>query len=545
MAKAKKTKPAKKKTFRRVVFWGVCLGVIGLLAFGPRILAGSVRPWLESRLSEESGFEVKLGGLSAGWLASATVNDIEIKTKSGKTLATLKQVQTEKNLLGLIIRDEVVGGIFFREVVANIPLKGAMLDEVKEALSNIDIRSGVLGQILNPDSFAILRLEVEDSKVNLLSKEDGNWENVASDLNATVNLDHSPSRDLLDITIQETPVTLNPELGDMCLKFVAPVLAGSLNLQGDCQLSVPKCALQVQDWKAMDVDGVLKINEASADLEAKLIRSIAQAFAEPKEPTGGDSNTEEQKTLNVKLAKNNVIDFSIKEGIVHHEGLAFGLPDVLPNMLLQSQGDVGFDSTLDFQLALEIPFEKMGESEFLNKMGSPALTVPITGTFEEPNIGIGDRQLVRGFVRDAVLGMTDDQVDVQPWLDKLAESGLLKDRMKRRKKKMGEDSRGADSTVADSTGGNTSDGNASGEETLSSEAGDPAVNAPNADTKTDEAAGSVEGDSEKGLLDRLRQRRQEAKENRARSKGEEEASEAEAEGEEERRRKFFGRRNGN
>ena len=276
----------------------------------------------------------------------------------------------------------------------------------------------------------------------------------------------------------------------------------------------------------MNVAGVLEIDEASADIEAKLIRGIAQVFAEPEQPaeesSSGDPAFVGKKPLNLKLAKNNQVSFSVKEGIVTHDGLSFGLPELLPNLQIQSHGDVGFDSTLDFQLDLEIPFDKMGDEGGLAALGSPAISVPVTGTFEEPEIGIGDRQLVRGFVRNAVLSFTDDEVDVQPWLDRLAEKGLLKDRLKRRRD---------ESDVLDSSSVETEPRPEGKTENLAepSNANSGSGTSVNAPAKND------------GLLDRLRQRRQETRERRAEEKG----TEVDAGNEEGGKpgRKFFGRRN--
>jgi hypothetical protein len=57
------------------------------------------------------------------------------------------------------------------------------------------------------------------------------------------------------------------------------------------------------------------------------------------------------------------------------------------------------------------------------------LTIPVTGTFQEPKVEVGKGKAVGSLIRDVVRSATDEQIDPAPLLEKIGELGLLKGRL--------------------------------------------------------------------------------------------------------------------
>ena len=432
------SKGTKQVTNTRKRIWISVVGVLLVALFvAPQVLVWWNLGWAEEKLSEETGLSIQVESLAVGWFNSVRVKDLRVESTSGETVAQIAEIETEKSLIGLLLRGKDVGGITVKSPVINLPLEGALADELKDASEKIDPRKGLLGQIVNPDRAAALRLSVQSAQVNLRPTADDNWKPAVMDLNLTADIDHTPTLDSLDVRVEPTILALSPEVADYGLKFAAPVLAGAVDLDGTATLEVRKCTLQPQDWQKMEVEGSIEIEDAHANVQAGLLKAIAGVFvrhSETEELESGEQEPAEVLEDNdsvpmvLNIAQDSALEFSVSNQIIHHEGFSFGLPDLLPNVRLTSNGDVGFDESLDFEIGLTLPFEKMGDGGLLAKMGAPSLKLPVGGTFSEPEVGIGQGKLVGGLIRDLVDSVSNGAVDAEPFLQRLKEMDLLKNR---------------------------------------------------------------------------------------------------------------------
>jgi hypothetical protein len=106
----------------------------------------------------------------------------------------------------------------------------------------------------------------------------------------------------------------------------------------------------------------------------------------------------------VRLAKDDVVTFSMHDGRVHHEGLAFGLADVEPEMLIRSHGSVGLDQTLDWFVQLPALGGRLPEGPLREALSQAPITLHITGTLERPMVKL---PLQGGQLAPAVKALTD------------------------------------------------------------------------------------------------------------------------------------------
>lgn len=451
-AAVSKISAARRPTRTKRVALIALVSVLLLVYFAPTIFLWLRKGWAEAKLSEETGLQVRVDSLSAGWFSSIRVGDLSLSTNDGDQIALIKEVETEKSLLGLLMRDREVGGIRIQSPLVHVPLEGVMAEELRRAAERIDPRKGLLGKIVNPDRDAVLRLEIVDGKVEMRPTEFNDWKTVVESLNVAVDIDHTPELDHVQLKLEPTPIRLNADLADHALKFAAPVLAGAVDLDGLANLEIEELDLKPQQWQGMSARGTLVIEEANANIQAKLIDGIASVFGDGNQAEGQDVSKPDASGLDVttsgstasstpegpkleeqvdtsgfdlQLARESRVAFEVKDQIVHHEGLEFAMRDILPNFRLTSSGDVGFDETLNFEVGLTLPIEKLGDGPLLQKIGTPSLTVPVQGTFDNPDVGIGEGKLIGGLISEVVDSLTDGNVDADPILKKIQQLEIL------------------------------------------------------------------------------------------------------------------------
>src|SRR5262249_4571820 len=88
-----------------------------------------------------------------------------------------------------------------------------------------------------------------------------------------------------------------------------------------------------------------------------------------------------------RLVADGEVNFRMREGRLHHEGLRIGFPDIDPELVVSSRGSVGLDETLD--LHLELPRLRKDRRQD----GGP-VQCHVTGTFSNPKLSVRSGSLV-------------------------------------------------------------------------------------------------------------------------------------------------------
>jgi hypothetical protein len=85
----------------------------------------------------------------------------------------------------------------------------------------------------------------------------------------------------------------------------------------------------------------------------------------------------------VRVIQKAEVRFKVQDGRMYHEGLRFGFPDISPDLLVSSQGWVGYDKSLD--VVLEVPRVIVDlKNPKIDKMNPVRLR--ITGTIDNPTV---------------------------------------------------------------------------------------------------------------------------------------------------------------
>lgn len=416
--------PSTRRPWRRRLSWALLLLVILVLLAPALATRGPGRRWLENRLSEETHLKLRLGSVRTWWWTPLVVNGVEVETESGRPVANIWQLRTSKSLLGLLFAGEAKGELRLLRPDVTVDLEPEALEELSLSLEQVDPTRGLLRLLVRPDRDSDVELAIVDGAASV--RPAGlDWQPILNDAQPRLRL----RRRGQDVRIDVEPghvcrLEVSPELVDLGLKYVLPVLAGAVDADGQCSLYVNHCTIDTANLAASQGSGQLVIHSVRAEARGPLLREVVTLV--------GKMVQQDDVPMSVYLADNCEVAFAVADRVVSHEGLEFGLPRVLPELVLQTRGDIAFDQTLDLRLSAEIPFEKFGEGPVLQRLGSPELAVPVTGTFSAPKFDVGEGQVVKGLVSDLVRSLTDDQIDPAPLLDQIGSLGLLERRRERK-----------------------------------------------------------------------------------------------------------------
>jgi hypothetical protein len=220
-----------------------------------------------------------------------------------------------------------------------------------------------------------------------------------------------------EITLPPGPlisnVRISPEVSEAMLKYVAPVLAGATQSEGQFSLQLDGARVPLADSKKADIAGKLSVHSVRVvpGAMANQLIGVAQqieALARRRDPTA--LATKPQVTLlNIRDQQ---VNFKVLEGRVHHQNLEFQVNDVT----LRSQGSVGFDQTV--QLTFQVPIQDawIAKEPLLAGFKGQALQIPVGGTLTRPQIDARavaslSQQLLQGAAQQAVGGELNKALD--------------------------------------------------------------------------------------------------------------------------------------
>lgn len=179
-----------------------------------------------------------------------------------------------------------------------------------------------------------------------------------------------------------TNVRISPEVSEAMLKYVAPVLAGATQSEGLFSLKLDGMRVPLANPRRADSAGQLTVHSVRvvpgpmASQFVGLARQI-EALAKRRDPA---ALTDRQVTL-VSISDQQV-NFRVADGRVYHQNLEFQVGDVV----LRSQGSVGFDQTVSLTLQIPIQDAWVAKEPLLAGLKGQSLQVPVGGTLTKPQM---------------------------------------------------------------------------------------------------------------------------------------------------------------
>jgi hypothetical protein len=205
-------------------------------------------------------------------------------------------------------------------------------------------------------------------------------------------------------------VRISPEMCQLWLKYVAPMLADVTRAEGKFSLSLQGAAVPLAQPKRADAAGTLAIQTAqigpSPLLQQYLV--VAQQVRTLFDPAAGAAATVDPNRGWIVLPQQDV-QFEVVEGGVVHRGFTMTVKD----MAITTEGRVGIEDQ-SLNLLASVPIQESWLKKappYLTGLKGKTLQIPISGTISQPKL---DARVLENLAKQAagsaVQGVIDDQV---------------------------------------------------------------------------------------------------------------------------------------
>jgi hypothetical protein len=228
-----------------------------------------------------------------------------------------------------------------------------------------------------------------------------------------IRLDPSPS----ELTLPQGPlitnVRISTEVSEALLKYVAPVLAGATQSEGQFSLALEATRVPLGEPKKADSSGQLTVHSVRVvpgPLAAQWVGLAQQIESLIKRRDPASQPNRSQVTL--LSVRDQQVNFRVVDGRVHHQNMEFQVGDVI----LRSQGSVGLDETIALTLSVPIQDAWIAKEPLLVGFKGQSLQIPVSGTLMRPQmdpraVASITQQLLQGAAQQAVGGELNKALD--------------------------------------------------------------------------------------------------------------------------------------
>jgi HSP20 family molecular chaperone IbpA len=161
------------------------------------------------------------------------------------------------------------------------------------------------------------------------------------------------------------------------VQLVLPDLASDRQVAGEMSLSfetlrIPLGASVEQMANRLVAAGKIRLRQVALEAKFPMSQALLKVLA--------DMHGKPPSNL-IHLIEDSEINFRMRDGRLHHDGLRLGFPEIDPELVVNLRGSIGLDETLD--LHLELPgFFKASRPD------SGPIQCHITGTIRDPKISL-------------------------------------------------------------------------------------------------------------------------------------------------------------
>ena len=383
------------------------LVVLASLALLPAVFSyTSLKDHLLAVAFADKDVEVRMDRLLVSWFAPIQVQRLQLDSRSNTSNAKVDRVTSDAGLWGWIFRPSVAKRIDIHDL--------DLLIDIEESSQDAD----------EPE---------EDAAQSIPFGGDGGQRDIHVALhNARVTIQGQPLPEPATILEQlelsgqlsrrgdETKVIIRPgkvaeekkvsaDICDAALKYVAPVVADTTWAEGSFSVALAEWQLTLGNPYATVGSGTLTIHSLETGIKSPLALQISRIISEV---------IGKQLPTTVKLADQSIIEFSMQDGRIRHEGMEFGLPELSPELLIRTRGTVGLDQTLDLMVEVPLPLQLLGDGPVAEALGNQTLYLPVRGTLDEPIVDFeGDGQLISDLLARLSQRAANGELDLQQWID--------------------------------------------------------------------------------------------------------------------------------
>jgi hypothetical protein len=173
-------------------------------------------------------------------------------------------------------------------------------------------------------------------------------------------------------------IRITPEMCNRGLKYIAPLLAGATQAQGEFSIDLKGCDVPLREPERGELAGDFSIHAVEiaptplVQELAGLVELLSQAAGRPKG---------ELRIKTARLKKESVVPFRMVDGRVYHQDLQLEFEDVT----IRTYGAVGLDQSLAVMASVSAPklFAKIPGWASLKRND---LEIPVSGTLSRPKV---------------------------------------------------------------------------------------------------------------------------------------------------------------
>ena len=368
------------RLLRRRRFWLVSgipvLALALLVAFLPWIIANtSLRNVLLANALPHPDMRASIGRAELGWFSPLRLEQLEIVRDNGQFRFDVANLESSRswfqNWWGLPDLDRVKIDRPTIEVV--VPQSFNVSDTPNDKTQTASAREGLtLEAIVNGANIIIRTPELNDPIVDL------------KDLDLVMRIQRrAEGRDLIIDAVQVFDRhELTPELCNHGLQLVAPILARAASIEGAVSFKLDEFRVPLDSNVANEsqakVSGVVQLHNVTTSAKGPILQKVVK-FME------GVFRIDIPDKLQV--ADGTDVHFRLQDGRVHHEGLAFLLPEISSDVVFKTSGSVGLDETLDLYVDVPLPATLIRDGPIARAISKHAIQLHVAGTIQDPKVG--------------------------------------------------------------------------------------------------------------------------------------------------------------
>lgn len=176
---------------------------------------------------------------------------------------------------------------------------------------------------------------------------------------------------------------ISTHLTSALVHLIAPGLRDSPEMSGEVSLSVDKVEIPLgrskDQWlKQAQVDGHLTLHQVTSRIHKPMRLALVKLLADLY---GKDASEV------VRLAQDTDVEFHLRDGRVHYQGLKLGFPDIDPALQVDSRGSLGLDETVD--IVVDLP--RLDKAKLAER---GPVHCRISGSLDNPKLSLKDGSLV-------------------------------------------------------------------------------------------------------------------------------------------------------
>jgi hypothetical protein len=202
-------------------------------------------------------------------------------------------------------------------------------------------------------------------------------------------------------------------VSEAMLKYIAPVLAGATQSDGQFSLQLSGARVPLADSKQADVAGQLTVHSVRVvpGPMAKQWVELAQqveAIAKRRDL----ASVGQRQPVKLLTIQDQQVNFRVVDGRVYHQGMQIQIGDVA----LTTEGSVGLDETVALVVRVPIQDKWIEGQAMLVGLKGQSLAIPISGTLRQPRMDQSavaglSQQLLQGAAQQAIGGELNKALD--------------------------------------------------------------------------------------------------------------------------------------